>query len=70
MKKTYLSNPAPGENRLSGNLVMEFGCTHAATRTTTIYIIYIYTFIEKERYIEREKNKTIRNSARMREKKL
>ena len=27
MKKTYLSNPAPGENLLSGNLVMETGCT-------------------------------------------
>ena len=27
MKKTYLSNPAPGESILSGNLVMETGCT-------------------------------------------
>ena len=26
MTKTYLSNPAPGENLLSGNLVMETGC--------------------------------------------
>ena len=26
MKKTYLSNPAPGENLQSGNLVMETGC--------------------------------------------
>ena len=26
-KKTYLSNPAPGENILSGNLVMETGCS-------------------------------------------
>ena len=26
MKKTYLSNPAPGENLESGNLVMETGC--------------------------------------------
>ena len=25
-KKTFLSNPAPGENLLSGNLVMETGC--------------------------------------------
>ena len=28
MKKTYLSNPAPGENLLSGNLIMETGCSH------------------------------------------
>ena len=27
MKNTYLSNPAPGESLLSGNLVMETGCT-------------------------------------------
>ena len=27
MKKTYLSNPAPGENLLSGNLVKETGCS-------------------------------------------
>ena len=26
-EKTYLSNPAPGENLESGNLVMETGCT-------------------------------------------
>ena len=26
-KKRFLSNPAPGENLLSGNLVMETGCT-------------------------------------------
>ena len=26
MKKRFLSNPAPGENILSGNLVMETGC--------------------------------------------
>ena len=25
-EKKYLSNPAPGENLLSGNLVMETGC--------------------------------------------
>ena len=25
-EKTYLSNPAPGENLVSGNLVMETGC--------------------------------------------
>ena len=25
-EQTYLSNPAPGENLLSGNLVMETGC--------------------------------------------
>ena len=33
MKKTYLSNPAPGENLLSGNLVMETGCTSAPSRS-------------------------------------
>ena len=27
-KKTYLSKPAPGENLVSGNLVMETGCMH------------------------------------------
>ena len=34
-EKTYLSNPDPGENLVSGNLVMETGCTY----------IYIYTYI-------------------------
>ena len=28
MTSTYPSNPAPGENLLSGNLVMETGCTY------------------------------------------
>ena len=32
MKQTYLSNPAPGENLLSGNLVMETGCKHLITK--------------------------------------
>ena len=33
MKKTYLSNPAPGENLLSGNLVMETGCRLLSIRS-------------------------------------
>ena len=28
-EQTYLSNPAPGENLLSGNLVMETGCQYS-----------------------------------------
>ena len=32
MKKGLLSNPAPGENIISGNLVMETGCTEAVER--------------------------------------
>ena len=31
MNKTYLSNPASGENLLSGNLVMETGCNSAGS---------------------------------------
>ena len=35
-KQRFLSNPAPGENLLSGNLVMETtGCTNTTTATTT-----------------------------------
>ena len=36
MKKTYLSNPAPGENLLSGNLVMETGCNEQYFETLVI----------------------------------
>ena len=32
-EKTYLSNPAPGENLLSGNLVMETGCSNQRDAT-------------------------------------
>ena len=41
MKKTYLSNPAPGENLLSGNLVMETGCVTIMIIIIIIVIIMI-----------------------------
>ena len=31
----FLSNPAPGENILGGNLAMETGCTDTKTKTNT-----------------------------------
>ena len=39
MKNIFLSNPAPGENLVSGNLVMETGCTRRRrswTRATSV----------------------------------
>ena len=57
-EKTHLSNPAPGENLLSGNLVMETGgtctgtevgrrlCRRGRTRYCHIYIyIYIHIYV-------------------------
>ena len=51
MKKTYLSNPAPRENLLSGNLVMETGCTVAhggllvVTKADWVLLVGIYIYI-------------------------
>ena len=43
----FLSSPAPGENLLSGNLVMETGCTccHALLKRARTIYIYIYIYI-------------------------
>ena len=38
-KKRFLSNPAPGENILSGNLVMETGCIYCCYIITLLYCI-------------------------------
>ena len=67
MKKTYLSNPAPGESLLSGNLVMETGCgaraeprrpgwqpgrgPRGAPPDRWPWYIYIYIYIHAHIYI-------------------
>ena len=51
MKKTYLSHPAPGENLLSGNLVMETGCISNRTPTSDGWASSYHSMPYMKKYI-------------------